>query len=103
MDKPRGIGADNLGQMGQKGDDVMFGDGLDLINPGDVKGDVLCLPDSLGIGFGDHADRGLRVAGMGLDLKPDLEFGLRGPQGNHVGTGIARDHRGRLFWGTGFP
>ena len=74
MHKPRLVRADDFGQMGQEGDDVMLGDGLDLINPGDVKGHVACLPDRLGIGLGDDPQSGLRVAGMGLDLEPDLNL-----------------------------
>ena len=40
-----------------------------------------------------ESDSGQCVAGMGLDLEPDAELRFRRPDGNHVGTGIARDHR----------
>ena len=93
MHEPRGVSTDDLGQMGQKGDDVMLGDGLDLVDPGDVEFGVTRLPHGFGIGFGDHAKGRLRVTGMGLDLEPDLELGFWRPDGNHVGAGIARDHR----------
>jgi hypothetical protein len=33
---------------------------------------------------------------MGLDLEPDLEPGLRLPEGDHFGAGIAGDHGGTL-------
>ena len=32
------FGTDMFGEMGQKGDDVVLGDGLDLVNPRNVKG-----------------------------------------------------------------
>jgi hypothetical protein len=55
MHEARGVIADDFGQMGQEGDDVVFGDGLDLVDPGHVEGDVLGFPDGVGIGLGDHA------------------------------------------------
>ncbi len=57
-----------LGQMGQEGDDVMFGDGLDLINAGHVKCHILGLPHGFGVFARDHTQVGHRVACMGLDL-----------------------------------
>ncbi len=41
------IGADDFGQMGQEGDDVVLGDGLDLVDAGDVELGVLGFPDGL--------------------------------------------------------
>ena len=76
MHKARLIRADMFGQMGQKGDHVMLGDRLDLINPRHVKGHVLCPPHRFGIRFRDHAKGSLGIAGMGLDLEPDAEPGL---------------------------
>ncbi len=34
----------------------------------------------------------MRVGGMRLDLEPDLEAGLRLPDGGHFGAGITGDH-----------
>ena len=43
------LGADDLGEMGQEGDDVVLGLALDLVDPLDVEGGVLGLgPDRLG-------------------------------------------------------
>ena len=89
--------ADMFGEVGEEGDHVMLGHGLDLVDAGDVELHVLGLPDGLGIFLGDHAEIGHGVAGMGLDLVPDLELGFRRPDGDHFGAGIARDH----VWG--FP
>ena len=96
MHKARLVAADMFGQMGEKGDHVMFGHGLDFVDAGHVKGDILGLPDRLGIGARDNADIGHRVAGMGLDLVPDAEFGFGRPDGDHVGAGIAGNHRRSL-------
>src|SRR6266545_5199043 len=80
--------------MGQEGDDVVLGLALDLVDPRDVEGDVACLgPDRLGGFLGDDAEFGLRVRRMRLDLEPDLEAGLRLPDGGHFRTGIAGDHQ----------
>ena len=35
-----GFVADELAEMGEEGDDVVFGDGLDLVDAGDVELDV---------------------------------------------------------------
>lgn len=43
------VGTDELGKVGQEGDDVMLGDGLDLVDAGDVEGGAAALfPDRLG-------------------------------------------------------
>ena len=89
-----GLGADDFGQMGQEGDDVMLGLALDLVDPGDVEGGVLGLgPDRLRGFLGDDAEFRLRVRRMRLDLEPDLEAGLRLPDGGHFRAGVAGDHR----------
>lgn len=87
------IVADDLGQMREEGDHVMLGDGLDLVDAGHVELDIFRFPDGLGIGAGNHAQIGLRVAGMGLDLVPDTEFRLGRPYRDHFGAGITRNHR----------
>ena len=50
------------------------------------------LPDRLGALLGDDADLGERVAGVRLDLEPDLEARLGRPDRDHFGAGIAGDH-----------
>ena len=93
MDEAR-LRADEFGEMGQEGDDVMLGHPLDLIDALDVElGLAGLFPDRLRGLFRDDADLGQRVAGMGLDLEPDAEARLGRPDGDHLGAGIARDHR----------
>ncbi len=92
MHETRFFGTDMFGQMGKKGDDIMFGNGFDFVDAGDVEFNVFCFPYGLGILARDHSQIGLRVTGMGFDLVPDAELGLGRPDGNHFGAGIAGDH-----------
>src|SRR2546425_532334 len=49
------LGADDLGKMGEEGDDVVLGLALDLVDAGDVENGVLGLgPDRLGGLLGDR-------------------------------------------------
>ena len=54
------------------------------------------LPDGFGGGLRDHAQLGLGIAGMGLDLEPDAEPVFRLPDRGHFRAAIARDHRSSL-------
>ena len=46
MDEAR-LGADDFGQMGREGDDVVLGLAFDLVDPGDVEGDILALAQTV--------------------------------------------------------
>ena len=81
---------DMAGEFGQEGDDVVLDLALDLFDPRYLEGTAL--PDRAGRIFRDDAELGLSIAGMGLDLEPDLETGFRRPDLGHGGTGIARYH-----------
>ena len=96
MHEPRILRPDMLGQMGEKGDHIMLGDGFNLVNSSHIEFYILGLPNGGGVFAGDHAKLGLRIAGMGFDLIPDAEFGFGRPNGNHFRAGIAGDH-GRTF------
>ena len=96
MHETRLVAAHMFGQMRQERDDVVFGDRFDLVNAGDVEFNVLGLPDRIGVFARDHTQIGHRIAGMCLDLVPDLELGCWFPDRNHIGTGITGDH-GRTF------
>jgi hypothetical protein len=90
-----GLGADNLRQMRQEGDDVMLGFALDLVDARDVEGGVPGLgPDRPRGLFRDHAEVGLGVRRMRLDLEPDLEARLGLPDRGHFRAGVAGDHGG---------
>src|ERR1051325_8398291 len=79
--------------MGEKGDDVVLGLALDLVDAGDVEGGrPAFLPHRAGGGLGNHAKLGQRVGGVRLDLEPDAKARLRRPDRRHFGPGIARDH-----------
>ena len=88
------LGADDFGEVGQEGDDVVLGLALDLVDAGDVEGGVLGLgPDRLGGLLGDDAELGQGVRRVRLDLEPDLEPGLRLPDRGHFRAGVAGDHQ----------
>ncbi len=85
---------DDLGQMGQEGDDVVLDLALDRVDARDVEGGVLALgPDRFGGVLRDDAELGHGVGGMRLDLEPDAEAGLRRPDRGHLGAGVAGDHQ----------
>ena len=92
MDEAR-FGTDDFGQMREKGDDVVLGLALDLVDAVDIEfGDLAFLPDLLRRFLRDHAELGHGVGGMGLDLEPDAKARLRRPDRSHLRTGIAGDH-----------
>ncbi len=92
MDEPR-LRPDDLGEMGQEGDDVVLDLALDLVDAGDVEFGVLAFrPYGLRRLFRHDAERGERVGGMGFDLEPDPVARLRVPDRGHLGPGVAGDH-----------
>ncbi len=88
-----GLGADDLGEMGEKGDHIVLDFTLDRIDACNVEfGVAAAVADFLGRRFRDHAELGHGIGGMRLDLEPDAIARLRVPDRGHVGPGIARDH-----------
>ena len=95
MQEP-GLRAADLLDMGEKGDDVVAGDGLDLLDPGGVDQPGAVGGDGGTQGahrFGrDGADRGHGLGGGELDVEPDAEPGLGCEDRRHLGAAVARDH-----------
>ena len=85
-----GLGPDMLGQVGEKREDLVAGLEFDLVDAFDLEGAALAnRARRLGR---DGAELGLGVAGMGLDLEPDL-VAVRGlPDRGHLRAAVARDH-----------
>ena len=84
---------DDLGEVGEEGDDVVLDLALDLVDPRDVEHGVLALGPERGRGLlRDDAERGQRIGGVGLDLEPDPEARLRVPDRGHLRAGVAGDH-----------
>ena len=79
-----------LGHVGQEGDHVVLGRLLDLEHAGDVEGRLrLDLGQSV-VGYLAKLVPGL--ADSDLDLQPGGHLGLLGPEGGHLGGGVAGDH-----------
>jgi len=93
MDPARGR-ADIFGDSLEERDDIMVRAFLDLADFFDVEGPLRA--NLGGVGFRDRAEFGHRLAGEGLDLEPDFEFALFGPNGPHFRQGIAFDHWARI-------
>ncbi len=93
-----GIGADMLGEVGQKRDHVVMRLTLYLVDALDLES--AALSDGVGRTLGDHAECGLSIAGMGLDLEPDPIPVLRRPDPGHLRSAIAGDHDGTAACAT---
>ena len=87
------LGADDLGEMGEEGDDVVLDLALDRVDARDVEGGVPALgPDLLGGGLRNHAEFGERISRVRLDLEPDAEARLRVPDRGHFRPSVAGNH-----------
>ena len=92
------VGADDFGEMGEEGDDVVLDLALDLVDARGVEGRRLpFLPDGLRRRLRDHAEFGHGAGGMRLDLEPDAKPRLRRPDRRHLRAGVAGDHRLRFM------
>ena len=88
-----GIGADKLCEVRQESDDIMLGFAFDLVNAVDVEGRAAAfLPDVACRALGDNAKSRQSVTGLRLDFEPEAEFCFWRPDGDHVGSRIARYH-----------
>ncbi len=91
------IGVDVLGHVGEERDDVVVGDGFELVDALDFERGVRADVGSLLGGDAGLPQLGLRFAREHLDLLPDRELVLEVPDAGHLGTGVARDHGGAPF------
>ena len=92
-----GLLAADLLDVGEKGDDVVARDGLDLLDPGGVDQPRRAARPRLAASARDRlgrdgADRGHRLGGGELDVQPDAEPGLGREDRRHLGAAVARDH-----------
>ena len=90
------LGAADLLDMGQEGDDVVAGRGLDRLDPGRVDQLLAACGDRGGQGADrlrrDGAEFRHRLGGGELDVEPDAEPGLGREDRRHLGPAVARDH-----------
>ena len=90
--EPAGVRADDFGDGGGEGDDVVADFGFDLVDAFDAE--VGALADRLGGFFGDEAGLGEGFGGGDFDGQPGAEAVFVAPDAGHLGPGIARDHGG---------
>src|SRR5262249_19355 len=91
MDETR-LRANDLGEMGEKGDDVVLDLALDRLDARDIKSRSLTFfPDRLGGVLRDHPELCHGIGGMRLDLEPDPKSGLGRPDRRHLWTRVARN------------
>jgi hypothetical protein len=84
------IGADRLGDLGDKRDHVVIGRLLDLADPFGI--DCRFRFDRRERVLGDEATRRLGTSHGDLDAEHVLEPGAFGPERPHLGEGVAGDH-----------
>ena len=85
---------DVLAHVGEEGDDVVVGHGLDGVDLVLVEVRVLADPGGLLLRDADLAHLGMRLAGQHLDLLPDAVLVLQGEDVAHLRTGVAIDPAG---------
>ena len=84
------LGPDDLGEVGEEGDDVVLDLALDLVDARDVELGVPALvPDRLGRGLRDDAELGHGVGRVRLDLEPDAIARLRRPRSRPFRAGCS--------------
>ena len=92
------VGVDVGAHVGQEGDDVVVGHGLDGVDLLLVEGGVLADPGGLLLRDSALADLGVGLAGQDLDLLPDDVLVLQREDVAHLRAGVAIDHAGSSKW-----
>ena len=87
-------GTDGIGDVFQKGDDVVVGAFFNLEDLGNGK--TRLGADLAGVLLRDLPEASHGFAGEGFDLEPDVVFALVGPEGSHLRSGISVNHRATL-------
>ena len=86
------IAVDVLAHVGEEGDDVVVGHGLDGVDLVLVEVRVLADPGGLLARDANLAHLGVRLTGQDLNLLPDAVLVLQGEDVAHLRTGVAIDH-----------
>ena len=97
----RHLGIDVAAHVGEEGDDIVVGHGLDFVDLGLVELGVLADPGGLFLGDATLAELRLSLAGEHLDLLPDGVLVLEREDVTHLGAGISIDHAGSFTWTQG--
>ncbi len=79
-----------FGDVGEEGDDVMLGLGLDLLDAGHLEAGLL--PDMGHGGLGNQAVEGHGLQGGQLHLEPGVKFIFFRPDAGHLGSAVAWNH-----------
>ena len=87
------VGIDILGHAGEESNDIMVGNGLDLVDALHREIGMRANPGSVFLRDARLTELGLRLACQNLDFLPDGELVLVGPDMPHLGAGIAWNHR----------
>ena len=97
----RHLGIDVAAHVGEEGDDIVVGHGLDFVDLGLVELGVFADPGGLFLGDATLAELRLSLAGEHLDLLPDGVLVLEREDVTHLGAGISIDHAGSFTWTQG--
>ena len=95
------VPVDVLSHVGEEGDDVVVGDGLDGVDLLLVEGSVLADVGGLILGDADLAHLGVSLAGEHLDFLPDGVLVLEREDVAHLRAGIAINHASSFDWAAG--
>lgn len=98
MMEEKDVREDKLGKMSEEWDKVMIGEGLDLVDEGEVefrKDEIL--KDGNGRLIRDEEKLRKRIEGIGLDIEKDEEISLGRKDGENLWKGIERDN-GWIMW-----
>src|SRR5579863_734675 len=87
--EPAGFGADELGNGGGEGDDVVADFGFDLVDA--FEAEVGEFADGFGGGLGNLAGGREGFGGGDFDGQPGAEAVFVAPDAGHLGAGVARD------------